>query len=124
MEIDKKASQGKTSEFVKKNWQTLVVAGTVVGATVWLVARFIKQRKNSNSPEYIALSELENEALSSSDETSILLETGTHLTKIVGDEIIDATEELSQHIDNEKGKSTLDVLNGMVNSQPKNKRDK
>lgn len=102
----------------------MVVAGTVVGATVWLVARFIKQRKNSNSPEYIALSELENEALSSSDETSILLETGTHLTKIVGDEIIDATEELSQHIDNEKGKSTLDVLNGMVNSQPKNKRDK
>ena len=122
MEQEKKDSQNKTSEFVKKHWPTLVVAGTVVGATVWLVARFIKQKRNSNSSEYIALSELENEALSTTDETSILLETGTHLTKIAGNEIKEVTEELSQHITDEKGKSALDVLNGMVKNQSKKQR--
>lgn len=122
MELDKKKSQESTREFVKKHWPKLIVAGTVVGATVWLVARFIKQRKISNSSEYIALSELENEALSSTDETSILLETGEHLTQIVTSEIKEATEELSTHIENEKGKSALSVLSEMAKIQDKNKK--
>jgi hypothetical protein len=123
MELDKKISQEKTREFVKKYWPSLIVAGTVVGATVWLVAHYIKQRKIKDSPEFNALSELESEALSSTDETSILLETGSHLTKIMGREIKDATEELSQHLDNEKAKSTLSVLNQIEMSQSRNKKN-
>jgi hypothetical protein len=123
MEKEKSNSVEKTAKFVEKYWPVLVVGGTVVGATVWLVTRHIKNKKSENTKEYDALTQLENEALSTKNETAVLLETGTQLTKIAGAEIETAINELSEHLSDSKAKSTLNVLKNLA-SMESNKQKK
>lgn len=123
MERDKKKHE-TSKEFVEKYWPAIAVGATVVGATVWLVARYIKEKKSRNRDEVEVLTQLEHEALSTLDETSILLETGAQLTKIAGDEIAAASGDLSPHLDNDKAKSTLEVLNNFAEMNSNGKKKK
>lgn len=110
----------KTQDFVKKYWPVIAVAGAV-GAAIWLTARYIKEKKHKDSDEFKALGQIEEEALASTDETSAILETGTQLTKIAGQEVVSAAKELSEHLDDPKAKSTLEVLDNIASMQ-KNKK--
>lgn len=112
----------KAKEFVEKYWPVIVVAGTVAGASIWLAARYLKERRK-NKEEHEQLSQLEIEALNTNNETSVILETGAELSRIAGSDMKDIKDELSPHIPDEKAKSTLEVLENLAQMEQKKKKN-
>lgn len=115
-------SPDKTSEFVKKNWPVaLVITGTVVGAAIWLTARYLRKKKERDASMDRNLKQIENEATTSQDPTVTMLENGTLLGSIVGDEAAKAAEELEKHIENPEQKEVFETLGHVASIEAKNR---
>jgi predicted RND superfamily exporter protein len=118
-----------TREFVKKNWPyALIIGGTVVGAAIWITARYLKEKKPKTSEAYINLKQVEDEVEASRDKTAVLLETGSHLGKIAGDDLEEATKDLKAHIQDMSAHEILDVLRDLsrieANKRARENKDK
>ena len=108
----------KTKEFIKKNWPVaLAIAGAAgaIGASVWLTARFLREKKEREEKVDTALKLIEREVEEMSDPTAIILETGSYLSRVGGRETVEAAEELARNVDDPEAKNALEVL-GNVSS--------
>lgn len=115
-------SADKTREFVKKNWPiALVVTGTVVGAAVWLTARYLRKKKEREMSMDRNLEQIENEATTSQDPTVTLLENGTFLGSVAGEEVNDATIELEKHLENTEEREAIKTLGQIASIETKNR---
>lgn len=104
-----------TKEFVKKNWPyALVIGGTLAGAAVWITARYLKQRKSRESEAYINLDQIEQEVQSSTDKAAVILETGSQLEKVAGNELEIAVRELKEHIHDMDAQEIFEVLSNLA----------
>lgn len=111
----------KTKEFLKKHWPIAVVAGTtIVGAAIWLTARYIRNKNKRSIAQDRELSLIEEEAVEGKDPSIILLETGSYLGKVAGDEAEQAARTLAEHIESEEVKETLITLS-QITKQSKRK---
>lgn len=103
----------KAKDFVKKNWPlALAFAGAAgaVGAAVWLTARYLREKKKREALEDEALRLAEIEVEQMSDPTAVMLETGSYLGEVSGDEAVSAAEELSHNTDDPDARDALQVL--------------
>lgn len=115
-------SSDKTHEFVKKNWSiALVVTGTVVGAAVWLTARYLRKKKERERSMDQNLEQIENEATTSQDPTVTLLEHGTYLGSVAGEEVNDATKELEKHLEKTEEREAIKTLGQIASIESKNR---
>lgn len=113
-------SSDKTRDFVKKNWPlALVVTGTVVGAAVWLTARYLRKKREREKSVDNNLEQIENEAITGQDPTVTLLENGAFLANIAGEEVKDATTELQKHVDSVEGKEVISTLGQIASIEAK-----
>ena len=118
--IEKRGSSehgGKTKEFIKKNWPiALAVSGAagVVGATVWLTARYLRNKKQREIQIDAVLKGVEDEIEATSDGTVAMLETGTYLGEIAGEEGLIATDELADQADDPETKAALKMLKEVI----------
>ena len=118
-------SPDKTRDFVKKNWPiALVVTGTVVGAAVWLTARYLRKKKEREITMDRNLEQVENEAATSQDPTVTILENGTLLGNIAGEEVISATIELEKHLEKTEEREVIKTLGQVASIEAKNRSSK
>lgn len=100
-----------TSIFVKNNWPlALVITGTAVGAAIWLTARYLRKRKERDQQVDRNLEQIELEAGLNIHPNVMLLEGGSLLAHIAGDEVAEVTSELGIHIEHEAGREAIQTL--------------
>jgi len=95
-----------TKAFIENNWsKALMLAGAagMVGAAVWLTARYLRFSKKRTEVEL------------GSDETSVILETGTYLGDISGEEGRKALIDLAKNMDDEQAIEALKTLREVLN---------
>ncbi len=110
-------SPEKTKKFIEKNWSTaLLVAGAagVIGATVWLTARYLREKKKREAKEEHALKLVEKEVEASSSPSIVLLETGTYLWEVSGEDAKKALIELAMEMDDDQAKEALELLHNVI----------
>ncbi len=111
------SEENQTKKFIEKYWPTaLIVAGTAgaIGASIWLAARYLRERKNKLGQRDIALERIEAEVEMSGDESSALLETGTYLGGLAGEDEKLALIELASEMDDEQAREALELLNQVI----------
>lgn len=97
---------------------TIMGAATFLGGVIWLTARYLRESKKRDVETDSALAQIEDEAVSSTDETTVFLETGSYLSRVGGDELIDATEKLCQNTDDPELNQALSLVHDFtINSQ-------
>ncbi|KKT72325.1 MAG: hypothetical protein UX02_C0009G0002 [Candidatus Moranbacteria bacterium GW2011_GWC1_45_18] len=107
-----------TKAFIENNWsKALMLAGAagMVGAAVWLTARYLRFSKKRTEIEDRNLRLVENEVELGSDETSVILETGTYLGDISGEEGRKALIDLAKNMDDEQAIEALKTLREVLN---------
>jgi hypothetical protein len=107
----------KTKRFVKKNWPLAVaIAGAagLAGAAVWLTARYLRESKKRDAKYDGALEVVENEVETTTSESAALLESGSYLGKISGEEGERAIDELAENTESLEGKDAFEVLKDVV----------
>lgn len=112
----------KTKLFVDKYWKTaLLIAGAagVVGAAVWMTARYLREKKQRDVLYDQALENVENEVESTSSEASVILNTGSYLGQISGDEGRQAIADLANSTENEDDKVAFQVLREVIDIEKK-----
>ncbi len=116
----------KTAEFIKKNWPAaLLIAGTAVGAAIWLTSRYLRNKKTREKEIELKLEQVENETRDGIDPTVTMLEHGSYLGRIAGDEVKQATEEIAMHIEKPEEKEIFKTLGEVAQIESKNRsRDK
>lgn len=113
----------KTAEFIKKNWPAaLLVAGTAVGAAIWLTSKYLRNKKAREREIELKMEQVENETMSQSDPTVAMLEHGSYLGRIAGDEVQKATEEIVLHIENPDEKEIFKTLGEVAQIETKNRK--
>lgn len=107
----------KTKKFVKKYWPLAVaIAGAagLVGAAVWLTARYLRESKKRDLLYDKALETVENEIEATSSQSAALLESGSYLGKISGDEGRKAITELANSTEDQEDKEAFEVLKDVI----------
>lgn len=103
----------QTKKFLEKYTPTLVTiigTATFMGGIIWLTARYLRESKKRDTETDNALAQIENEASSSNNEATVFLETGSYLSKVGGDELIDVTEELCQSSDDPEINAAFELV--------------
>lgn len=112
----------KTKKFIEKNWPlavTIAGAAGLVGASIWLTARYLREKKKRDSLYDEALRTVEKEVEATSSELAVILETGSFLGQISGDEGKQAIDELAVNTDSEEGKEAFQVLKEVIETDKK-----
>lgn len=112
----------KTRRFVKKYWPLAVgIAGAagVVGAAVWLTARYLRESKKRDQLYDKALETVENEIESTTSQSAALLESGSYLGKISGEEGRRAISELAESSEKQEDKDAFEVLRDVIDIDQK-----
>lgn len=106
-------------EFARKHWpEALAAAITISGAATWLIIRYHKQKKLAESTR-LELDVLEDEAVMGSEDTAVLLETGsTVINQLNGSP--ETAAEMASSIPNESGQAAMTVLSQLKNSGRRN----
>ncbi len=107
----------KTKRFIEKYWPTaLAVAGAAgaIGGAIWLTARYLREKKNKSEALDNTLKNIETEVEMSGNETVALLETGTYLGEVSGEEGKRALIELASQMDDEEAKEAFDLINEVI----------
>lgn len=103
-------SSGKTKEFVRDHWPlALLATGTVVGAAIWITARYLRKRKARDQEIDLGLAQAENEAIITSPDVA-LLELGTFVTQLTGEEAVHAANELEEHLPDSEAQDAMATL--------------
>ena len=121
VEIEARASE-KVRKFVNKNWPVavgIVGAAGVVGAAVWLTARYLRQKKRRDVLFDQGLEQIEYEVQNVSNEPAALLESGSYLGKLAGVEGAKAVDELANSAETEELKEALSVLKEVMSMRGK-----
>ena len=94
----------------------MMIAGGagLVGAAVWLTARYLRESKKRSRLKELELLNVEREVEASSDQMAVLLETGTYLGDISGEDGKKALVELVESTDNDQAKEALEVLREVI----------
>jgi len=106
-----------TKSFIKNYWpKAMMIAGGagLVGAAVWLTARYLRESKKRSRLKELELLNVEREVEASSDQMAVLLETGTYLGDISGEDGKKALVELVESTDNDQAKEALEVLREVI----------
>ncbi len=106
-----------TKKFIEKYWPTaLAVAGAAgaIGGAIWLTARYLREKKNKTKAQDITLECIESEVEMSQSETVALLETGTYLGEVSGEEGKRALIELANQMDDEEAVQALELLKEVI----------
>ena len=112
----------KTKKFVEKNWRiALVIAGAAgaVGEAIWLTARYLREKRKRDINHESALRMIEDEVEASKGKTAVVLETGTYLGQIAGEEGEVAMSELSSQMEEGEAKEALEVLKSVITANRK-----
>ena len=112
----------KVDDFVRRYWPVALAAvgvASTIGAAVWLTARYLRERKNCDERLDKALANLEEEALCSTDDSALLLESGTYLARVSGFDAVRAAQELASHVPDENGSEVIETLGGIADVELK-----
>lgn len=115
-------SEEQTKKFTEKYWPTaLAVAGAAgaIGAAIWLTARYLREKKTRHGNQEIALKNIESEVESTEDAAVVLLETGTYLGDVTGDEGRKALMDLASQMDDKQAIEALELLKEVIKSGKK-----
>jgi len=90
--------------FIAKNWPAILGAGSAASAAVYLTAKFLIKKRQSNKNKYIRidhLEELSEEVIAQRSSAHALLEEGQALAQTAGkQETSSAAQELAKNTDN------------------------
>lgn len=118
----KETDVDKVKRFVRDYWPLAVtVAGAagVVGAAVWMTARYLRESKKRDRLYDKALETVEKEVAATDSQSAVLLETGSYLGKISGEEGKQAIDDLGRNIETEKEKEAFAVLQEVIGMEKK-----
>ncbi len=79
-----------------------------------MTARYLREKKKRESEEEKALKLVEKEVEASSSPSTVLLETGTYLGEISGEDAKKALIELAKEMDDEQAKEALELLKNVI----------
>lgn len=113
----------KTAEFIKKNWPAaLLVAGTAVGAAIWLTSRYLRNKKTRAREIELKMEQVESETKDLSDPTVAMLEHGSYLGRIAGEEVKEAADEIASHIEKPEEKEIFKTLGEVAQLEAKQRK--
>ncbi len=107
----------KVKRFVKDYWPlavTIAGAAGVVGAAVWMTARYLRESKKRDRLYDKSLETVENEIESGTSQSAALLESGLYLGKISGEEGARAVTELAGGMEEGDEKEAFGVLREII----------
>lgn len=107
----------KTKKFVKKYWPAAIaIAGAagLVGAAVWLTARYLRESKKRDELFDNALETVEDEVEATDSQATALLASGSYLGKISGEEGRQAVADLGRNTETQEEKEAFEVLKEVI----------
>ncbi len=110
-------------EFVKKYWPIgLAVAGAgAVGAAIWMTARYLRNKHIKETEMAKSLEMVEQEAMESLDPTATMLETGSYLGHVAGQEAADTAMKLAHSMPDDETRLIMETLGTVAQMEAKKK---
>ena len=116
MEVEQSTGE-QTKKFIEKYWPTaLAVAGAAgaIGGAIWLTARYLREKKNKSLAQDNTLKNIETEVEMTENEGVVLLETGTYLGDVSGEEGKKALMDLASQMDDDEAVQALELLREVI----------
>lgn len=107
----------KIKRFVRDYWPlavTIAGAAGIVGAAVWMTARYLRESKKRDQMYDKSLETVEKEIEGGTSQSAALLESGVYLGKISGNEGSQAASDLASSMEKGEEREAFGVLREII----------